>query len=133
MNRVEENTSFNYTLRLIASDDPYPTYKWMRDNDPAHFSTTENLWVLTRFKDVSDSFKNWKIWSSQRRGNLVNDIPERIGKTLGTTDPPAHDFARGLVNKAFTPRTVAQLMPRIRSLAQKLSTQACEKGAIEFV
>src|SRR5215472_3257360 len=125
--------AFNYTLKVIAADDPYPTYKWMRDNDPAHFSEVENLWVLTRFKDVSDSFKDWKIWSSQGRGNLVNDIPERVGKTLGTTDPPGHTFARGLVNKAFTPRTVAQLVPRIRALAQRLSTQAREKGTIEFV
>ena len=68
-----------------------------------------------------------------RRGNLVNDMPERIGKTLGTSDPPSHSFARGLVNKAFTPRTVAELTPRIRSLARQLSQQAREKGNIEFV
>ncbi|MEP7285290.1 MAG: cytochrome P450 [Chloroflexota bacterium] len=124
---------FNYTLKLIADEDPYPTYKWMRDNEPAHYSESENIWVLTRFKDVSDSFKNWKVWSSMRRGNLVNDMPERVGKTLGTSDPPSHSFARGLVNKAFTPRTVAELMPRIRSLAQRLSAQAREKGTLEFV
>src|SRR5689334_22927953 len=105
----------------------------MRDNDPAHFSSTENLWVLTRFKDVSDAFKDWKTWSSLRRGNLVNDIPERVGKTLGTSDPPSHTFARGLVNKAFTPRTVAELMPRIRTLARQLSQHARENGTIEFV
>jgi cytochrome P450 len=124
---------FNYTLNLIAHDDPYPTYRWMRDNDPAHFSEVENLWVLSRYKDVSDAFKNHKLWSSQRRGNLVNDIPERIGKTLGTSDPPNHTFARGLVNKAFTPQTVARLVPRIKALAQNLVTQARDKGIIEFV
>jgi cytochrome P450 len=124
---------FNYRLSLIADDDPYPTYKWMRDNDPAHFSSLENLWVLTRYRDVSDAFKNNKLWSSQRRGNLVNDIPERVGKTLGTSDPPNHTFARGLVNTAFTPRIVAELMPGIRSLAQRLSMQARDKSTIEFV
>lgn len=124
---------FNYTLKLIADEDPYPTYKWMRDHDPAHYSEIEDIWVLTRFKDVSDAFKNWKAWSSMLRGNLVNDIPERVGKTLGTSDPPAHTFARGLVNKAFTPRTIAQLTSRIRSLAQRLSNQAREKKKIEFV
>ena len=123
----------NYTLKLIAADNPYPTYKWLRDNDPAHYSSAEDLWVLTRFKDVSDAFKNWKTWSSQRRGNLVNDMPERVGKTLGTTDPPGHTFARGLVNKAFTPKTVAELVPHIHSLAQRLSAEAREKGKIEFV
>lgn len=125
--------TFNYTLDLIAAEDPYPTYGWMRDNEPAHYSEVEDIWVLTRYEDVSEAFRDWKTWSSARRGNLVNDIPARVGKTLGTTDPPQHTFARGLVNKAFTPRTVAELEPRISDLAQRLSRAAREKGQIEFV
>lgn len=124
---------FQYHLSIIADDDPYPKYKWMRDNDPVHYSEKEDIWVITRYEDVANSFKNWKVWSSQRRGNLVNDPPERVGKTLGTTDPPKHTFARGLVNKAFTPRTVADLKPKVKSLAQELSARAREKGSIEFV
>lgn len=122
-----------YTLHTIADDDPYPKYKWLRDNDPAHYVEEEDMWILTRFEDVSNAFKDWQTWSSQRRGNLVHDIPERVGKTLGTTDPPAHRFARGLVNKAFTPRTVANLKPKIESLARKLAERAREKGTVEYV
>lgn len=125
--------AFNYTLDLIAAEDPYPTYRWMRDNQPAHYSEVEDIWVLSRYDDVANAFRDWKTWSSARRGNLVNDIPARVGKTLGTSDPPQHTFARGLVNKAFTPRTVAELEPRIRDLAQRLSREAREKGQIEFV
>lgn len=122
-----------YKLDIIAADDPYPSYRWLRDHDPVHYSETEKLWVLTRYEDVANAFKDWKTWSSQRRGNLVNDPPERVGKTLGTTDPPRHTFARGIVNKAFTPRTVANLKPKIRALAQELSAAAREKGSVEFV
>ncbi len=126
-------TAFNYELLTVAVEDPYTTYKWMRDNDPAHYSEIEDVWVLTRYEDVDSAFRDWKSWSSQRRGNLLNDIPERVGKTLGTTDPPKHTFARRLVNKAFTPRTIANLEPKIRLLAQKLSADARERGTIEFV
>lgn len=125
--------TFSYRLLMIADDDPYPTYRWMRDNDPAHYSEAEDVWVLTRYDDVYNAFKDWKTWSSQRRGNLLNDMPDRVGKTLGTTDPPRHTFARRLVNKAFTPRTVAALEPKIRQLAHDLSAAAFEKGTIEFV
>jgi cytochrome P450 len=125
--------SFQYELLIIASDDPYPTYRWMRDNDPAHYSALEDVWVLTRYDDVVNAFRDWQTWSSQRRGNLLNDIPARIGKTLGTTDPPRHTFARRLVNKAFTPRTIANLMPKIESLAKQLTATAREKRSIEFV
>jgi cytochrome P450 len=125
--------TFNYDLQIIATEDPYPRYRWMRDHDPAHYSEKEDVWVLTRYEDVINAFKDWKTWSSQRRGNLLNDLPERIGKTLGTTDPPKHTFARRLVNKAFTPRTVAALEPKINALTQNLVTKAREKGTIEFV
>ncbi len=128
-----ERVDFNYPLSIIAEDDPYPIYKWMRDNDPAHYSDTEDVWVLTRYEDVSAAFKDWKSWSSQRRGNLLNDIPERIGKTLGTTDPPVHARARGLVDKAFTPRTVEKLKPKIRALAETLAENARNRGGVEFV
>jgi hypothetical protein len=126
-------TAVQYELLTVALEDPYPVYRWMRDNDPAHYSEVEDIWVLTRYEDVDNAFRDWKTWSSQRRGNLLNDIPDRVGKTLGTTDPPKHTFARRLVNKAFTPRTVANLGPKIRSLAQKLSAEARERGTIEFV
>lgn len=125
--------TFQYRLLIVASDDPYPDYKWMRDHDPAHYSEVEDVWVLTRYADVVNAFQNHRIWSSQRRGNLLNDLPERIGKTLGTTDPPKHTFARRLVNKAFTPRTIAQLEPKIQRLACMLAEQARQMGSLEFV
>jgi hypothetical protein len=125
--------SFHYRLQLVAEDDPYPVYRWMRDHDPAHYSEPEQVWVLTRFADVAAAFKDWKTWSSERRGNLLNDIPERIGKTLGTTDPPAHRFARGLVDKAFTRGTVDRLMVRLTSLAKQLALEAHARGTFDLV
>jgi len=125
--------SFQYSLSIIAEDDPYPQYRWLRDNDPAHYAEAINIWVLSRFEDVSNAFRDWKTWSSGRRGNLINDPPERVGKTLGTTDPPRHTFARGIVNKAFTPKTVTDLKPKIAQLAERLSREVHEKGRIEFV
>lgn len=125
--------TFQYKLQIVATDDPYPQYKWMRNNEPAHYSGIEDVWVLTRYEDVYNAFRDWKTWSSERRGNLLNDIPERVGKTLGTTDPPRHTFARRLINKAFTPRTIAALESKIVSLAQELSAAASEKKSIEFV
>jgi cytochrome P450 len=125
--------TFQYRLLIVAADDPYTDYKWLRDHDPVHYSEVEDVWVITRYHDVVAAFQDHRTWSSQRRGNLLNDLPERIGKTLGTTDPPRHTFARRLVNKAFTPRTIAQLEPKIRRLASTLAEQARQEGTFEFV
>jgi len=122
-----------YRLSTPQLDDPYPYYRELRDADPAHYSTTEDLWVVTRFEDCLAVFSNWQSWSSQARGNLINDPPERVGRTLGTTDPPRHDVARRLVNKAFTPSRVAALEPVIRELAGHLAESAAIDGGVEFV
>jgi cytochrome P450 len=123
----------DYLLSTPQLDDPYPFYRQLRDEDPAHHSTTEDLWVLTRFEDCLDAFTDWQTWSSERRGNLINDPPERIGRTLGTTDPPRHTMARRLVSKAFTPRTVSQLEPVVREHAHRLAGAARLAARVEFV
>jgi cytochrome P450 len=123
----------DYLLSTPRLDDPYPYYRQLRDEDPAHYSASEDLWVISRFDDCLDVFSNWKLWSSERRGNLINDPRERIGKTLGTTDPPLHTTARQLVNKAFTPRRVADLEPVIRAHAERLSVASATRGRIEYV
>jgi cytochrome P450 len=122
-----------YILSVPQLDDPYPYYKSLRDEDPVHYSPVEDLWVITRFEDCLSIFGNWQLWSSRQRGNLINDPPERIGLTLGTTDPPSHDVARKLVNKAFTPSRVTNLEPLIRELAHRLSADAADRGNLEFV
>jgi cytochrome P450 len=122
-----------YTLDVPRRADPYPYYAELRREEPVHYSPVEDIWVLTRFDDCLAAFSDPYVWSSQRRGNLLNDLPERIGRTLGTTDPPRHTFARRLVNKAFTPRTVAQLEPVIRDISARLHDAACAAGTFEYV
>jgi pimeloyl-[acyl-carrier protein] synthase len=122
-----------YTLDVPRRANPYPYYAELRREDPVHYSPVEDIWVLTRFDDCLAAFSDPQVWSSQRRGNLLNDLPERIGRTLGTTDPPRHTFARRLVNKAFTPRTVAGLEPLIRADSAALHDAACAQGTFEYV
>jgi cytochrome P450 len=122
-----------YSLDVPRREDPYPYYAELRRDDPVHYSPVEDIWVLTRFDDCLAAFSDPYVWSSQRRGNLLNDLPERIGRTLGTTDPPRHTFARRLVNKAFTPRTVAGLEGLIRDVSGRLHDAACEAGTFEYV
>jgi len=123
----------DYLLSTPQLDDPYPYYHELQDHDPAHRSDTEDLWVLTRFEDCLACFADPQTWSSERRGNLINDPPERIGKTLGTTDPPRHTVARKLVNKAFTPRTVAGLEGVVRDHAHRLAEHARDARRVEYV
>ena len=122
-----------YRLSVVSEPDPYPYYRELRESDPAHYSVREDMWVITRYRDVTNALRDWKTWSSARRGNLINDMPERVGRTLGTTDPPDHRFARSLVEKAFSRSSVERLSQPIASLARDLAAAAKERGTSDLV
>jgi cytochrome P450 len=112
-------------------DDPYPVYKLLRDEFPAYFVAQRNLWVITRYADCLAAVQNPHTWSSAS-GNLIDDSPERAGRTLGTTDPPRHEELRRLVTKAFTPASVAQLEPLVRSTVLDLINAFIREHVCDF-
>src|ERR1700740_3003828 len=84
---------------------PYPAFKVLRDHHPAYFLDEHRLWLITRHADVQGALTNPQVWSSSR-GNVVIDAAVRVGRTLGTLDPPRHDQLRAVVNKGVTPGRV---------------------------
>lgn len=47
-------------------------------------------------------------------------------------DPPQHTKLRALISRAFTPRVVANLEPRIRQLSRELLDRAIERGEFDL-
>ena len=48
------------------------------------------------------------------------------------TDPPRHTKLRSIVVKAFTPRSIAGLEPRIRELSRELVDRTIERGEMDL-
>jgi cytochrome P450 len=99
-------------------DDPYPTYKVLRDHHPAYHLAEHGLWLITRQADVQAALTNPAVWSSSR-GNVPVDAAVRVGRTLGTLDPPRHDELRAVINKGVTPGRVRALLPEAREHARE--------------
>jgi cytochrome P450 len=119
---------FSWTVQ----DDPYPYYRRLRDKAPVYHIAERGLWVVTRWDDCMAVLTNPQQWSSAR-GNFINDLPERLGATMATTDPPRHTELRGLVEQVLTGARVAQLEPLIRATVRELIAAFGERGEIEFV
>jgi len=100
-------------------NDPYPTYKVLRDRHPAHYVEEYGLWLVTRHADVAKALASPAIWSSARLNVLVNSAI-RVGAALGALDPPRHDELRAVVNRGITPARVWALMPETREHARYL-------------
>jgi cytochrome P450 len=98
-------------------EDPYPIYKWMRDEAPAYHNERLDFWALTRFEDCHAAFLDWETYSSAQ-GTVLELMGSDIGGELIIfMDPPRQTRLRNLVSKAFTPRRIAELEPQIREIA----------------
>ena len=99
-------------------EDPYPAYDWLRREAPIYKEPIFGSFVLSRYGDVYGALRDHETFSSAQgvspRGQGGGGI------TIVTSDPPRHTHLRQLVNRAFTPRTVAALRPRIEEIAAQL-------------
>ena len=102
-------------------DDPYPSWKRLRDEAPLYYNERYDFYALSRFHDVEAGLKNWQTFSSAK-GTLLELIKADIELPPGTfifEDPPAHDLHRGLMSRVFTPRRMAAIEPDIRAFCAR--------------
>jgi hypothetical protein len=124
-----------FTFDPYASEvdaNPFPFYKTLRDEYPCFWSKEANMWVLSRYADISTALTTWQTYSSAK-GNLMDELPNRAGSTLGTTDPPRHDRLRGLIQHAFTKRNLESLGEPIRELGKEQLALLRGKKEFDFV
>jgi cytochrome P450 len=117
-------------------EDPYPSYAWLRDEDPVHHNEELDIWVLSRHADVAAGLRDHTRFSNSY-GVLIE--PSTWGpdayKQLSfvAMDPPRHTHVRGLVSRGFTPRRVAALEPQIRQIAREHINTALEQDDLDLV
>ncbi|MEG3125991.1 cytochrome P450 [Sphingomonas sp. GB1N7] len=94
-------------------EDPYPVYRRLRDEAPAFQEPDSGLWFITRYADVERATSDYHSFSSAH-GNVVVDSPTRVGKTLGSMDPPRHDELRRVIQRSLSPARTDFVLPSIR-------------------
>ncbi|MGH2633495.1 MAG: cytochrome P450 [Tepidiformaceae bacterium] len=105
------------TLDLFAPGhfaDPYPRYRDVRGQTPARMDEG-GAWVFMKHRDVDRVLRDPATFSSKGLGG-----PGGFALPLIGDDPPRHGRLRAIVNRAFTPRRVAELEPWITNAARQL-------------
>jgi cytochrome P450 len=116
-------------------EDPYPTYRWLRDHAPLYRNDALGFWALSRYRDVLAASLDWESYSSAE-GTTLERMDPRLFETrpmIIFLDPPRHDRLRKLVSRAFTPRRVAELEPFIRTTVTQLLDSVAREGGGDFV
>ena len=112
--------------------DPFPAYRRLRDEFPCFWSEEANMWVLSRFADIVAALNDWQRYSSAK-GNMMTELPNRAGATLGTTDPPRHDRLRALIQYAFVKRNLDSLTGPIRDIAREAAEALRGRKRFDFI
>lgn len=125
--------------------DPYPTYARLRSSAPVYRAALPDgrgVWLITRYEDVLAVLKDhrfvkdWRGALTPEQLAQVPPIPEvmkPLSQNMLDTDPPDHERLRALVSKAFTPRLIERLRPRVQAISDGLLDAVQDRGEMDLI
>jgi cytochrome P450 len=125
------------------TDDPYPQYATMRAEAPV-YEHPFGFWLLTRYDDVSwllraglsvedDNVAADSLLRRLREEMYGDGAPRAGAVSMLDRDPPDHTRLRRLVSKAFTPRAIEGLRPRVTELVDGMLDEMAAEGRVDLV
>ena len=123
--------------------DPFPLYRRLQDEDPAHWSPELKAWVLTRYADVKQVCLDERM-SSDRLRPFFAALPSAEAARMAQLmryltlwmvfrDPPVHTRLRRLVGKVFNVRSIHALRPNVEAIAARLLDALGEREHFDFI
>lgn len=104
------------------TQNPYPVYEKLRKDEPVFrvmFPHGEFGWIITRYEDAVQILKDPRFSKDMVR-RYGADNQSIFSNNMLFSDPPDHRRLRGLVQKAFTPKMVADMRSHIQDIADDL-------------
>jgi cytochrome P450 len=125
------------------SGPPYELFARLQAEAPVHFSPQRNVpeeggfWSITRAEDVRAVTRDFKTFSSERRGIFHLDdvgVPLDIQRLqMISMDPPRHDRLKALVSKAFTPDVVAEHQGHVQQVIDAVLDTVADREHFDLV
>jgi cytochrome P450 len=123
--------------------DPFPVYRCLRDEDPAHWSPQLKAWVLTRYDDVKRICLDQRMSSDRLRpffASLPSAQAARMAQLIRILtlwmvfrDPPEHTRLRRLASRVFHVRSIQALRPNVEALTAWLLDRLAGRERFDFI
>jgi len=125
-------------------------FRWLRAHEPMSFHPGppfqpehDGFWSLVRYEDLAQVHRDWRHFSSEGAdgpgsevgGDTIRDMDraDGVGRMMILTDPPRQTAYRKLVNRGFTPKSIAELGPRLRAVTSAAVDAVATRGECDFV
>ena len=112
----------------LYGGDPYPTYAWMRANEPIYWDEVNELWGISRYDDIVEIEKRKDVFinSDQEKGGYRPNLP--ADNAIIGLDDPLHMKRRNMVSRRFTPRAASAWEDDIRAKVTGILDAVRDKG-----
>lgn len=115
----------------------HPAQFWLRGEQPRElvwFDENTGMWHVYGYPECQQIIADPATFSSDTSRLLPDDIDQSFNEgNLIQMDAPDHRKLRKLVSRAFTPKLVAGLEPRISELTHELLDAVAGKDELELV
>jgi cytochrome P450 len=123
--------------------DPFPLYRRMREEDPAHWSPALKAWVLTRYEDVkrvcldasmsSDRLRPFFATLPSSGAARIQDLIRYLTLWMVFRDPPEHTRLRRLAARVFNVRSMQALRPNVERITAWLLERIGDRERFDFI
>jgi len=132
-----------WDVEFIAN--PYPVYAELRTRTPVLYDEATNHWLVSRYADVNALLRDRRFGRTYLHvsGHAEMGRPEEpdwqepfwrlIRGGILDMEPPEHTRVRKLVSKAFTPRMVEGLRPRVQKIVDGLVDSIAGAGEVDLI
>jgi len=136
----EEPVFFN-PLDPEAHKDPYPQYRRLREQAPM-LRGPLGYWVLSRYADIAAVLRDPRFGVGVDEASLMLAMTQdgpgiatmvELSRWMLFRDPPDHTRLRGLVSKAFTPRALEAVRPRVVEIVKGLVDNIAGRGEADLI
>lgn len=125
-------SKLNEPFSLDVLHNPYPMYESMQSYGVVHMQQA-GVWSVFSYDDVRTTLSDYRRFSSEHKSQATQEGQASDGKALISMDPPRHRTLRTLVNKAFTPRAIEELRPRIQDITNDLLDPVMASGETDLI
>jgi cytochrome P450 len=106
-------------------------YQQMRETQPVRYRPEYNLWEVFRYKDVQQVLLDSATFTKDK--SLPESLPTVLADILSKSDLAQQRRRRSLLSKAFTPRRIEELRPRLVKIVDELLEPAKISGKMNVV
>ena len=113
--------------------DPFPVYRWMRDEAPVFYSEKWNWWALSRFDDVRAAALDPDTFLSYEGIDIDDTAKDQSGPGfLPDIDNPRHDQIRRVVQPQLLPARIAEREDVVRATVRRLVDVWRSRGSVDI-